>query len=263
MSKKILITGATDGIGLLTATLLAEQGHSLILHGRSTTKLEAAAKAVGGDVETIVADLSKVDDVEAMAASLLETHQSLDVLINNAGVLKTPETRVENGWDIRFVVNTLSPYLLTKRLLPIIPADGRVVNLSSAAQQPFDKDVMLGKTSLADDLAVYAQSKLGITVWSQECARSLPDGPVIVSVNPGSLLASKMVKEGFGVEGSDLSIGANILIQASLDASFANASGRYYDNDARRFADPHAAAADTAHCQLIMQTLDDILADRA
>lgn len=258
MSKTILITGATDGIGLLAAKFLAELGHQLILHGRSLPKLDVAAEVVGGNPTTIAADLSKLGDCQAMAAELIDRDQKIDVLVNNAGVLKAHDTRTENGWDLRFMVNTFAPYLLTRRLLPLIPAEGRIVNLSSAAQAPVDFKAMLGESIPGDDLAVYAQSKLGITIWSQEMAASLPDGPVVISVNPGSLLATKMVKEGFNVEGNDLSIGADIIVKAALDPSFASATGQYFDNDAKQFNEPHAAAKDVAHCRMVMQTLNDI-----
>ncbi|MEO0623741.1 MAG: SDR family NAD(P)-dependent oxidoreductase [Pseudomonadota bacterium] len=241
MSKTILITGATDGIGLLTAQMLAGQGHRVLLHGRSAAKLAAAAEAVGGETESLVADLSRPADVAQMATQILARHQRLDVLINNAGVYKTPHPRTTDGQDVRFVVNTLAPYVLTKRLLPIIPKDGRVVNLSSAAQAPVDLDAMAGQRAL-EDFAAYAQSKLAITIWTREMAKTHPEGPVMVAVNPGSLLASKMVKEGFGVAGNDLSIGAEILCKAALDPAFATASGAYFDNDAGRFSDPHGAA---------------------
>ena len=76
-------------------------------------------------------------------------------------------------------------------------------------------------------MGAYAQSKLALTIWSREMVKELPDGPIVVAVNPGSLLASKMVKEGFGIAGNDLQIGADILCQAALDDSFADASGKY------------------------------------
>jgi NAD(P)-dependent dehydrogenase (short-subunit alcohol dehydrogenase family) len=256
MTKTILITGATDGIGLLTAKKLAADGHRVLLHGRSQSKLEQAQSEVGNGATSFMADLSRLHEVESLAQAVSDSVESLDVLINNAGVLKAPRTITDDGCELRFVVNTLAPYLLTRRLLPIIPVTGRIVNLSSAAQAPFNPDVMLGKAKLADDLAVYAQSKLGITVWTQELARELDKGPVVVAVNPGSLLASKMVKEGFGMEGNDLSIGADILINAALHESFAGASGRYYDNDARQFA---PVQADGQQCDKVMQTLHALL----
>ncbi|WP_415400692.1 SDR family NAD(P)-dependent oxidoreductase [Tateyamaria sp. SN3-11] len=258
MTKTILITGSTDGIGLLTAQKLAAAGHHVLLHGRSTDKLAAAAAEIGGTVETFNADLSDMAAVKALAADIRAKHDRLDVLINNAGVLKTPQPVLENGHDIRFVVNTFAPYLLTELLLPIVPKEGRVINLSSAAQAPVNVDAMLGKTRLSD-MDAYAQSKLAITIWTRAWARALPDGPAMIAVNPGSLLASKMVKEGFGVAGSDLNKGADILIDAALGDRFADASGAYFDNDSGTFADPHSAALNTAHEGEVMDTITSVI----
>lgn len=260
MPKTILITGATDGIGLLTAKTLAAQGHTVLLHGRSAEKLEAAAKEVGGTPERFRADLSRLDEVGALAEEIQSRHDRIDVLINNAGVLKTPQAQTPEGFDIRFVVNTLAPYLLAQRLLPIIPKDGRVVNLSSAAQAPVDVEALRGRHAL-DHMAAYAQSKLAITIWTQEMASAHPDGPAFIAVNPGSLLASKMVKEGFGVAGNDLSIGADILGRAALSDEFTDASGRYFDNDSGRFAQPHPAAGDKGQVAAIMEAIRELVAD--
>ncbi len=242
MTKTILITGSTDGIGLLTAKTLAAEGHEIILHGRSQAKLEAAAVEVRGTVTAYQADLSSLEATAELAKNILDNHARLDVLINNAGVYKTPDPILQNGQDVRFVVNTLAPYALTKALLPIIPSDGRIINLSSAAQAPVDLSALKGEARL-DHMPAYAQSKLAITVWSQELAKAHPDGPVIVAVNPGSLLASKMVKEGFGVAGSDLGIGSGILCRLALDDEFASASGKYWDNDNGGFAPVHSGDA--------------------
>lgn len=259
MPKTILVTGATDGIGLATAQTLAAQGHQVLLHGRNPDKLATAAETVGGSTESYIADMSQFDAVAALADQILERHNRLDVLINNAGVLKASSTKTANGFDVRFVVNTFTPYVLTRLLLPIIPKDGRIVNLSSAAQAPVDIAAMGGNGAL-DDMAAYAQSKLAITIWSQELARELPDGPAVIAVNPGSLLASKMVKEGFGIAGNDLSIGADILCQAALGREFENGSGKYFDNDSGRFAQPHSAAGNTQHRREVMQVMADVFA---
>lgn len=265
MSKVILLTGATDGIGLATARLLAAQGHQLLIHGRNPDKLasvkqELAEAYPNTSVTALVADLSSLDEVRKLAEAVKAQVAHLDVIINNAGVFKTPSAINQAGLDVRFVVNTLAPWLLTRALLPLMPADGRVVNLSSAAQAPVQLDALQGEVQLADDFAAYAQSKLAITAWSRALAKQLGDrGPAIIAVNPGSLLASKMVKDGFGVAGNDISIGANILIRAGLDASFADASGKYFDNDSGKFAPPHPAALDEAQTDKLLTTMDAML----
>lgn len=259
MTKTVLITGATDGVGLLTAKTLAADGHKILLHGRSAAKLEAAAKEVGDTAEAYIADLSQMAEVHALAADIRKSHKQLDAVINNAGVLKIQKTMTAEGYDVRFMVNTFAPYVLTRDLLSIIPKDGRIVNLSSAAQAPVDLDALHGRRQL-DDMGAYAQSKLAITIWSREMAEDLSDGPVVVAVNPGSLLASKMVKEGFGVVGNDLQIGADILQEAALGASFADASGKYFDNDSGAFAQPHLAALDPAHRAAVMQGIETVIA---
>ena len=260
MPKTLLITGSTDGIGLETARQLLQDGHTVLIHGRSQAKLDAAEAELSGagDVHAYLADLSDISQVEALAAAVAADHKSLDVLVNNAGIFKTPKPVTADGLDVRFVVNTLAPYLLTRRLLPLLGNEGRVVNLSSAAQAPVDLNALSGQGSL-DDMSAYAQSKLAITMWSRTMADELPEGPAIIALNPGSLLGSKMVKEGFGVAGGDLSIGADIIARASLSAEFANASGKYFDNDSGRFANPHTDALDPAKSAKVTKTVEQVL----
>ena len=194
MQKTILVTGATDGIGLETVKMLYAQGHQVLLHGRNPAKLELAETMLSaiesdGQFESYVADLSRISDVEALASEVTEKHANLDVLINNAGIYKTPSAITQDGLDVRFVVNTIAPYLLTQRLLPLLGTCGRVINLSSAAQAPVDTQALAGQVKI-DDMAAYAQSKLAITMWSRTMAQMYKDGPAIIAVNPGSLLAA-------------------------------------------------------------------------
>jgi len=271
MQKTILVTGSTDGIGLATAKMLVSQGHQVLLHGRNPAKLAEAEKIVSalnssGGVERYVADFSRMSDVETLAKAVIEKHSRLDVLINNAGVFRISEPITQDGLDARFAVNTIAPYLLTERLMPLLEASelgvsGRVVNLSSAAQAPVDLEVLAGRTKVSDDFNVYAQSKLALTMWSRALGLSLKqDGPTIIAVNPGSLLGSKMVTEGFGVDGSDLSIGADILCRASLGDEFAAATGQYFDNDSGQFASPHSDALDAQKCAEVVSVIETVLA---
>ena len=267
MQKTILITGSTDGIGLETARMLVSQGHHVLLHGRNPAKLEEVERTLsgltgGGRAESYLADLSCMDDVEALAKALAEKHTKLDVLINNAGIFKTSDPQTQDGLDVRFVVNTIAPYLLTQRLMPLLGSSARVINLSSAAQSPVDLEALAGRVKLSDDMAAYAQSKLAITMWSRHMALTHKEnGPSFVAVNPGSLLGTKMVKEGFGLAGKDIRIGAEILIRAALSDEFESASGQYFDNDSGQFASPHPDALNPQKSERIVHAIEAVLAE--
>ena len=145
MQRTILITGSTDGIGLETAEMLVSLGHHVLLHGRNPSKLEDAEKTLSalpgdGRVESYVADLSLMANVEALAEEVAGQHAKLDVLINNAGVFKASDPVTADGLDVRFAVNTIAPYLLTRRLLPLIGTFGR------ASDQPLLRGPVSGRS---------------------------------------------------------------------------------------------------------------------
>jgi NAD(P)-dependent dehydrogenase (short-subunit alcohol dehydrogenase family) len=265
MTKKILITGATDGIGLETAKRLYSEGHTLLLHGRNAEKLAATEQMLAngtgaGQIYTYTSDLSRLAEAGSLADEITREHDQLDVIINNAGVMRVPETVTQDGLDVRFAVNTVAPYLLTKRLLPLLRPASRVVNLSSAAQAPVELDALRGKNRLLDDMSAYAQSKLALTMWNNAMATSFgSEGPVFVAVNPGSLLASKMVKEGFGIAGKSLSIGSDVLARAALSDEFANASGQYFDNDKGQFGPPHPDALNDEKCAAVLAVIEELV----
>ena len=268
MQKTILITGSTDGIGLQTARRLVSEGHHILLHGRNPSKTEEVTKALsglpgGGTVTSYLADLSRMNEVETLADSVIRKVDGgptrLDVLINNAGVYKASDPKTKDGFEVRFAVNTMAPYLLTRRLLSSLGTTGRVINLSSAAQAPVDLEALAGRVQLSDS-AAYAQSKLALTMWSRSLALRLGNGgPTIVAVNPGSFLGTKMVQQAYGMAGGDIGIGAAILHQAALAEEFAAASGQYYDNDAGRFAPPHPDALDPRKCQEVVREIEGVL----
>ncbi len=264
MTKTILITGSTDGIGLETAKMLVQAGHHILLHGRDADKLAATKNSLrelshGAHIETYVADFSDMADVAALATAVAEKHDTLDVLINNAGVYGTPDPVTSSGLDVRFAVNTIAPYLLTRKLLPLMGTQSRVINLSSAAQSPVDRNALAGKSRLQDG-AAYGQSKLALTMWSRWLAQELgSDGPVVAAVNPGSFLGTKMVKEAYGSNGNDIGIGVDILTRAALSDEFAGASGQYFDNDRGQFAAPHPDALNPQKCKAVVEAIEAIL----
>lgn len=257
MTKTILITGATDGIGRATALALAAQGHIVIAHGRNAQKLDLLKADICENLSTVQADMSDLTQVAQMGRDLVGEHNRIDVVINNAGVFKTSKPRLSDGMDVRFVVNTFAPALLSTLLLPVVPKTGRLVHLSSAAQAPVDLDAMRGMRPL-QDMDAYAQSKLALTMWSQDFAAKHLQGPVSVAVNPGSLLATKMVREGFGASGNDLNIGVDVLIRAALSEEFASKSGFYFDNDSGQFARPHPDASNATKVATVVATVDEL-----
>lgn len=259
MTRSVLITGATSGIGRLAALELARRGHRVLVHGRTAAKVDAVVAELGGEAQGFVADLSRRADVEALARDVAGRVDRLDVLLNNAGVFKMAQPVTDDGEDLRFVVNALAPWILVKRLLPLLPDDGRVVNVASAAQKPVDLDALQGRRHL-EEYDAYAQSKLAMTMGSMHLARSIgAGGPTIIALNPASLLATKMVHEAFGIPGKDANIGRDILVEAAVGDTFADRQGAWFDNDAGAFAEPHAHAQDAARCAAVVEVLDRLI----
>lgn len=234
--KNILITGSTDGIGKLAALQLAKEGHGVYLHGRNPGKLAetiAEVKEMSGNanVDGFVADFSDLEAVRGMVAQVLEKLSTLDVLINNAGVFNSSKASNSAGFDMRFVVNYLAPFVLTHELLPLMERQpgARIINLSSAAQAPVSLAALQGGQKLPAQSA-YAQSKLALTMWSFALAKKL-EGITVIAVNPGSLLNTKMVREAFGNHWASADKGAAILHDLAVSEEYDQVTGEYFDND--------------------------------
>ncbi|WP_367109784.1 SDR family NAD(P)-dependent oxidoreductase [uncultured Psychrobacter sp.] len=278
MTKTILITGSTDGIGKLAALNLAKAGHQVYLHGRDADKLDSvimevkavATGAAADHIDGFVADLSDLNAVRSMAAEVNDKLSKLDVLINNAGIYTTASPVTKDGLDVRFVVNYLAPYVLTNALLPLLKKSNqaRIINLSSAAQAPISYQAFVGNERL-DGQAAYAQSKLAITMWSMDLADAVVDDNInVIAVNPGSLLNTKMVDEAYGKYWSSADKGANILTELAISDEFADDTGKYFDNDIKdgaqgeargEFGQPHANALDKEAIAKLKRQTQDLL----
>ena len=131
--RRVLVTGASDGIGAETARVLAARGAEVHVTGRSADKLRPVAEAVG--TEPLVADFSRLDDVRRLAEQVVERVGSLDLLLNNAGGTFSPARRTHDGHEPNLQINHLAPFLLTNLLRPQLAAAGSslVVNTSSIA----------------------------------------------------------------------------------------------------------------------------------
>ncbi|WP_102145492.1 SDR family NAD(P)-dependent oxidoreductase [Mycobacterium hubeiense] len=175
---RVIITGGNSGIGKATAAALAAAGHSLVIAARDVAKSERAADEIGGDVTAAHLDLADLAGVRAFA----EAVESVDVLVNNAGVLGLPLTRTVDGFEAHMGINHLGHFALTCLLGDQIT--DRVVSVASGAHA-------LGRLHL-DDLnwhtrryswwAAYAQSKLATMLFVHELARR---GMRAYAVDPG------------------------------------------------------------------------------
>src|SRR5689334_21101910 len=166
--QTMLITGATDGVGKLTAIDLATRykNANILIHGRNINKIdkvvdEIKSKSNNQNIESYVADFSSLDDVRHLAKQILSKHDAINILINNAGAGFAAPRYGKDGTETRFIVNYLAPFLLTNLLLPAIKkaSPSRIVNISSAGQSSihFD-DIMLERNF--DGVTAYSQSKL-------------------------------------------------------------------------------------------------------
>ncbi|RDY61045.1 SDR family NAD(P)-dependent oxidoreductase [Flagellimonas nanhaiensis] len=263
MKKTILITGSTDGIGKLTAIKLAKLGHTIILHGRKRDKLEKTVSEIelltkNNNIHGFLADFSDLSAVRQMTLAIKEKFNKIDVLINNAGIFKSPSVQ-KGAVSIQLVVNYLAPYLLTTELLPLIQkgTDPRIINLSSAAQSSVSLDALEGKQTLGFQ-AAYAQSKLALTMWSFHLAKK-EKNIVVIAVNPGSLLNTKMVQEAYGQSWSSAEKGGEILFNLAIDHSYSTASGKYFDNDQGAFAPAHPDAYESPKIEDLITSTNAVL----
>ncbi|ANZ40731.1 short-chain dehydrogenase [Lentzea guizhouensis] len=129
MTRTAVVTAGTAGIGLETAKGLAREGFAVTVVGRDPRRGEEAVARIGGEARFLRADLASLSEVRALAKTLTD-EGPLDVLVNNVGAM-FPRRQQIDGVEASFVVNHLSPYLLTELLLPVIT--GRVVNVTSGA----------------------------------------------------------------------------------------------------------------------------------
>ena len=179
--KTAVITGANSGLGLAAATILAAHGARVIMACRNAAKAESAAEQVRatatGPVEIVSLDLSSLASVDACAAALRRDEQSLDLLLNNAGLMAVDEARTEDGFEMQLGVNHLGHFALTAKLMPLLESTpgARVVNHASmghrAGRLRID-DLFFEKRGYSR-WPPYFQSKLANLLFTLELDRRL------------------------------------------------------------------------------------------
>jgi NAD(P)-dependent dehydrogenase (short-subunit alcohol dehydrogenase family) len=231
---RVLVTGATDGLGKAVATELARAGATVLVHGRDDERGERTLAEIGAETGSdrllwLRADLASLDEVRALA----ERVEPLDVLVNNAGIgTAGPRAESVDGHELRFAVNYLAPFLLAR----LLRAD-RIVNVASAGQAPIDfDDVMLERRY--DGAQAYCQSKLALVMLTFDLAES---GATANCLHPGTYMPTKMVLEAgvSPVDSLETGVAATMRV-IELESE----SGLYYNRLAEARAHPQAYDSD-------------------
>lgn len=254
--KTVLITGSTDGVGRLVARKLGEAGARVLVHGRNRDRGQQVVTDIGeagGTSEFRAADLASLAEVHRFAEAVRQSEDRLDILINNAGIGTagggSSRQTSADGHELRFAVNYLAGFLLTRLLLPLIKlsAPARIVNVASAGQQALDfDDVML--THGYSGTRAYCQSKLAQIMFTIDLAHKLAGSGVIVNaLHPATYMDTTMVRRAGVTPLSSVEEGAGAILNLAVSPSLEGHSGLYfnglrearaeaqaYDDEARR-----------------------------
>ena len=244
--KRVVLTGASRGIGRETALALGRMGAELSLVVRDAERGNAVAEEVralgaGGDARVFVADLSSMADVRRVGSELLGAHDRIDVLVNNAGALLMDRQVTKDGFEATFATNHLAYFLLTDVLLAALkkaPA-GRIVNVASDAHHrgSLAFDDLMGEKRYVGWKA-YSTSKLANILFTSELARRLQGTSVTTnSLHPG-VIASGFARNNKGVIGVLAKLAAPFLMSSedgakttvflATDPAVAKVSGEYF-----------------------------------
>jgi NAD(P)-dependent dehydrogenase (short-subunit alcohol dehydrogenase family) len=240
MPVVVLITGATDGLGRGLANALAGAGHTVLVHGRSPERIAATlAELDGGAARGYLADLASLDDVRRLAREVRAAEPRLDVLVNNAGIGTSGGREPSaDGYELRFAVNYLAGFLLTRECLDLLRASApaRIVNVSSAGQMPIDFDDVMLEHGYSG-IRAYAQSKLAQVLFTFDLAGRLDADEVTVNaLHPATYMPTKMVSSPV----SSLEEGVEATQRLVAAPDVAGVTGRYFDGQRESAADPQA-----------------------
>jgi NAD(P)-dependent dehydrogenase (short-subunit alcohol dehydrogenase family) len=231
---RILVTGATSGIGSETARRLAARGARVVVHGRDEAQATRVRDALGPGHEAVVADFASLADVRSLAEELLALPEPIDVLVSNAGTYELERRESADGHELTFQVNHLAPFLLTNLLLPRLrsASAARIVNVASSAHER-------GQLDFADLMhardygayRAYADSKLAVVLFTYALARRLESTRVTANcLHPGATDTEMLHLAHPDYEGRPVAEAAAGIVCVALDAPGADLSGTYlYD----------------------------------
>ena len=246
--KICLVTGATSGIGLVTARELARMGARVIIAGRNADRAERTKTAIerdvpGAQLDVMLADFARLADVRKLAEAVAARYDRLDVLVNNAGLVVPRRSLSADSYEMTFAVNHLAGFLLTNLLLDQLKASdsARVVNVSSSAHYMGRLDFAnLQRERFYTDVGAYAQSKLANVLFTYGLARRLAGTSVTSNVlHPGvvytNFAAGSLTPFGIMLQlGRPFEIspeqGARTSVYVASSSKVAGVTATYYDN---------------------------------
>ncbi len=252
IDKTILITGASDGIGKQCAIQLAGLGARIFVHGRNVAKTQDACDEVIGisgnpRVETIIADLRSLHQVQALANQVRERTRRLDVLINNAGIFMNKRRLTDDGLETTFEVNYLAHFYLTNLLMDLLKdsTPSRVINVSSVGHKLVYLNLrdLQGKFFFWNWIA-YCRSKLLNLMFSFELAERLKGSGVVVNaVHPG-VISTNVLKNARILSNMTPEDGARSIVQLASSPELETVTGKYFDRFRPGKASPLARKVD-------------------
>ncbi|MEK2470232.1 SDR family NAD(P)-dependent oxidoreductase [Tetragenococcus halophilus] len=186
----VLITGATDGLGKMTAERFAKQGARILLHGRNEEKgfktIEEIQQTTGNQsLKYFNGDFSSLQSVAKLAEKIIANSEKIDLLINNAGIGGGPKSQKQrelsqDGYELRWSINYLAQVLLTRKLLPMIKDHARIINIASVGQAPIDfNDINMEKHY--EGYLAYERSKLALIMFTFDLATELQEREIHVN----------------------------------------------------------------------------------
>jgi NAD(P)-dependent dehydrogenase (short-subunit alcohol dehydrogenase family) len=272
--KICLITGATSGIGLVSARELARQGAGLVLVGRNSAKCEAVTRQIQAEtgnpqVEALVADLASQDQVRELARHFRERHPRLGVLINNAGGMWLQRKLNGEGLEMTFALNHLAYFLLTQLLLDTLKASApsRIVNVSSEAHRSerIDFDDLTGERRYSG-WKQYCRSKLMNLLFTYEMNRRLHGSGITVNaLHPGWVATGFAANNGWRGRAIQLAArwfaltpeqGARTIVYLASSPDVAGMSGQYFIRE--RPVASSAASYDEAAAKQLWQVSTEL-----
>jgi NAD(P)-dependent dehydrogenase (short-subunit alcohol dehydrogenase family) len=235
-----LVTGSTDGLGRAVALALAASGFEVLIHGRDARRGSDLVRQICGQGGSAVfhrADFASLAEVRALAGSVRGAHDRLHLLINNAGIgtgddgRAAPRQTSADGHELRFAVNYLAGYLLTRLLLPALvrAAPARIINVASAGQYPLDFDNLM-LTRAYSGMRAYAQSKLAQVMLTFDLAAELRDKGVTVNcLHPATYMDTTMVRAAGVAPVTTVEEGAAAVMRLAVSEQVDGHTGDYFD----------------------------------